>query len=130
LTQQSEFSENEASQPMANIKGPGIFLAQFLRDDPPFNAIRSIARWAADKGYKGLQIPTWDRRVFDLDQAAESKGYCDDYRALLAELGLGPTELAAYLQGQVLAVHPAYEVMFAAFHPPGLSGDARTRVHF
>ena len=111
---------------MATMKGPGIFLAQFLRDDPPFNEIRTIARWAADKGYKGLQIPTWDSRVFDLDQAAESKGYCDDYRGMLAELGLEPTELAAYLQGQVLAVHPAYEVMFEAFHPPGLSGDART----
>ena len=111
---------------MSAIKGPGIFLAQFLRDEPPLNEIRSIARWAAQKGYKGLQIPTWDPRVFDLEQAAESRGYCDDYRGMLAELGLEPTELASYLQGQVLAVHPAYEVMFQAFHPPGLEGNART----
>lgn len=109
------------------MKGPAIFLAQFLRDAPPFNEIGSIARWAADKGYKGLQIPTWDRRVFDLDQAARSQAYCDDYRGMLSELGLEPTELAAYLQGQVLAVHPAYEPMFEAFHPVGLAGNARTR---
>jgi sugar phosphate isomerase/epimerase len=108
------------------IKGPAIFLAQFLRNEAPFNELGSIARWAADKGYKGLQIPTWDRRVFDLDQAADSQAYCDDYRGTLAGLGLQVTELAAYLQGQVLAVHPAYEVMFEAFHPPGLRGAART----
>src|SRR5262249_57141904 len=77
-------------------------------------------------GYKGVQLPAWDRRVIDLDQAAISRAYCDDYRGRLAALGLEATELAGYLQGQVLAVHPAYAVSFSGFHPAGLDGPART----
>ncbi|OPZ14672.1 MAG: Inosose dehydratase [candidate division BRC1 bacterium ADurb.BinA364] len=111
---------------MAKIQGPAIFLAQFMRDEAPFNTLRSIGRWAAGLGYKGVQIPTWDPRCIDLDKAAESKSYAEDYRATLAEIGLQPTELAAHLQGQVLAIHPAYELMFQPFHPEGLSGAART----
>lgn len=111
---------------MPKIKGPAIFLAQFLRDEAPYNNIDNIGRWVAGLGYKGVQIPAWDGRVFDLDQAAASKSYCDEYKGKLAEMGLEPTELAGYLAGQILAVHPAYEVMFEAFHPKGLRGDART----
>lgn len=111
---------------MPKIKGPAIFLAQFLREEEPYNNLENIGKWVAGLGYKGVQIPTWDGRVFDLDKAAESKGYCDDYRGTLREMGLEPTELGGYLAGQVLAVHPAYEVMFEAFHPAGLRGEART----
>ena len=111
---------------MNGILGPGIFLAQFLRDEPPYNDIKTLAPWAARLGYKGLQIPTWDRRVFDLEQAAASQAYCDDFRSLLADCGLCVTELCAALQGQVLALHPAYERMFDAFYPSGLSGTARS----
>ncbi|MBP89391.1 MAG: AP endonuclease [Planctomycetaceae bacterium] len=111
---------------MKTIKGPAVFLAQFLRDEPPYNELHAIAEWFAGLGYKGIQIPAWDPRTIDLDAAAESKTYCDEYRGRLAELGLEPTELAGYLQGQVLAVHPAYELMFEAFHPVGLRGEART----
>jgi sugar phosphate isomerase/epimerase len=111
---------------MNAIQGPGIFLAQFLRDVPPYNDIRTIAPWAASLGYRGLQIPTWDRRAFDLDQAAASQAYRDDYRLLLAGHGLVVTELCSALQGQVLAMHPAYERLFESFHPPGLSGRSRT----
>ncbi|MCI0393216.1 MAG: sugar phosphate isomerase/epimerase [Acidobacteria bacterium] len=106
---------------MNSIQGPAIFLAQFLRDTEPFNSIESISSWASDLGYRGVQVPSWDRRMFDLDRAAESQAYCDDYRGLLAARGLVVTELNAALQGQALAVHPAYEEMFAPFHPPGLS---------
>ncbi len=105
---------------MATIQGPGVFLAQFMRDEPPFHSLLSIGKWFANLGYKGLQIPAWDRRAIDLDLAATSKAYCDDYRGKLAELGLKVTELAGYLQGQVLAMHPAYEQLFEAFHPAGL----------
>jgi len=108
------------------IKGPAIFLAQFLRNESPYDNLRDLGRWVADLGYNGVQIPAWDHRVIDLDQAARSLAYCDDYRAELAAVGLSVTELAGYLQGQVLAIHPAYEVMFQGFHPPGLSGTART----
>jgi len=109
-----------------SIKGPAVFLAQFLRDEAPFDNLENIGQWFAHLGYKGVQLPAWDQRIIDLDQAASSRMYCDDFNATLRGLGLVPTELAGYLQGQVLAVHPAYETMFEGFHPPGLRGKART----
>ena len=111
---------------MPKMKGPAIFLAQFMRDEEPYNNINNIGRWVADLGYRGVQIPGWDPRAIDLGKAAESKTYCDDYRGLLQEMGLEVTEVTGYLAGQVLAVHPAYEIMFEAFHPPGLKGNERT----
>jgi sugar phosphate isomerase/epimerase len=107
------------------MKGPAIFLAQFLRDEPPFNQLESISAWASQLGYRGFQIPTWDARVFDLETAAESTAYCDDFRGTLAAVQTVPTELSAHLQGQVLALHPAYEELFQAFYPQGLRGRAR-----
>jgi sugar phosphate isomerase/epimerase len=109
------------------MKGPAIFLAQFLREQPPYDRLESIVAWAAGLGYRGVQVPTWDTRVFDLDQAAASRAYADDYRAKLGELGLQPSELAAHLQGQALAMHPAYEELFQAFFPQNLRGEARSR---
>ncbi|WP_317168306.1 sugar phosphate isomerase/epimerase family protein [Pelagihabitans pacificus] len=105
------------------MKGPGIFLAQFADNTPPFNTIEGMARWAADLGYTGVQIPTWDARLFDLDTAATSKTYCDDYLGILADKGLEACELASYLQGQVLAMHPAYQKLFQAFYPKGLNAQ-------
>ena len=111
---------------MPKMNGPAILLAQFMRDEKPYNNIENIGRWVAGLGYVGVQIPTWDKRIINLDRAAQSKTYCDDYKGKLKEIGLEPSELGGYLAGQVLAVHPAYEVMFEAFHPAGLKGDART----
>lgn len=110
---------------MQTLKGPGLFIAQFLGNDPPFNQLNTIAQWAADLGYKGLQIPTWDSRVIDLDLAASSKTYCDEYKGKLAEKGLEVIELAAYLQGQVMGIHPAYELLFQSFFPKGLNDSQR-----
>ena len=73
---------------MRTIKGPAVFLAQFASDEAPFNSIEGLAGWASAKGFKGVQIPTWDKRVIDLKQAAESQTYCDDYAGKLAEHGL------------------------------------------
>ena len=111
---------------MKTIKGPGIFLAQFVRDYEPFNSIEGLGKWVADFGYKGVQIPTWESSLIDLDTAATSKDYCDEYRGKLAELGLEIIELGSYLQGQVLAFHPAYAPGFQAFHPEGLKGPEVT----
>ena len=105
---------------MKTIKGPGIFLAQFLRDEEPFNNLEGIAKWVSDLGYKGVQVPSWDARAIDLEKAAESKTYCDEYRGKLKEIGIEVIEVASYLQGQVLAIHPAYETMFQPFFPEGL----------
>jgi sugar phosphate isomerase/epimerase len=110
---------------MAQIKGPAIFLAQFLRDVEPYNNLENIGRWVAGLGYKGVQIPTWDARVIDLDKAAQSKSYCDEYQGKLRDLGLEITELGSQLEGQVLAIHPAYEIAFQPFYPDGLEDKER-----
>jgi sugar phosphate isomerase/epimerase len=112
---------------MSKIQGPGIFLAQFLRDHEPYNNLENIGAWVASLGYKGVQIPTWDKRVIDLDKAAESKSYCEDLQASLDKIGLQVTELAAHLQGQVLAIHSAYETAFGAFYPKGLDDAGRIK---
>jgi sugar phosphate isomerase/epimerase len=106
---------------MKTIKGPAIFLAQFLRDEEPFNTLEGISQWASSLGYIGIQVPAWDPRAIDLSKAAASKIYCDEYKGKLQETGIEVVELGAYLQGQVLAMHPAYTEMFSGFHPKGLN---------
>jgi len=112
---------------MKTLKGPGIFLAQYASDESPFNTLPSIARWASSLGFVGVQIPSNDTRLFDLEQAAESKTYCDDIAGTLAEHGLVVTELSTHLQGQLVASHPAYDRLFDGFAPPALRGNARER---
>jgi sugar phosphate isomerase/epimerase len=111
---------------MKTIKGPGIFLAQFLRDKAPFNTLDGLCGWVASLGYKGIQVPTWDARAIDLDQAAASKDYCDEYRGNVLGHGLEVIELASYLQGQVMAMNEAYAEMFQPFYPSGLNARERT----
>jgi sugar phosphate isomerase/epimerase len=109
------------------IKGPAIFLAQFAADTSPFNELNQISRWAAALGYKGLQIPTWDSRLFDLKLAAESRTYCDEVKGMLADNGVEITELSTHLQGQLVAVHPAYDQAFDGFAPEPLQGSPSAR---
>jgi sugar phosphate isomerase/epimerase len=111
----------------SNIKGPAIFLAQFAGDQEPFNSLPAITRWAANLGYKGVQIPAWDGRLFDLKKCAESQAYADEVRGICAESGVEITELATHLQGQLVAVHPAYDEAFDAFAPPELHGRPKER---
>src|SRR6218665_3067417 len=87
---------------MRTIKGPGVFLAQFAADDAPYNSLPSLALWAADKGFKGVQIPTWDTRLIDMKQAAESQTYCDDIRGMLADHGLQITQIASHITRHLL----------------------------
>ena len=112
---------------MRTIKGPGIFLAQFAGEDPPFNSLASIADWSAGLGYRGIQIPSWDARLFDLATAAQSQGYCDEVRGILEERGLEITELSTHLQGQLVAVHPAYDAQFDGFAPSEVHGRPHAR---
>ncbi len=112
---------------MKTIKGPGIFLAQFAGDEAPFNSLETIAGWAADLGYIGVQIPSWDRRLFDLQRAAESKGYCDEILGIAAVAGVAITELSSHLQGQLVASHPAFDTLLDAFAPPELAGNGKAR---
>ena len=112
---------------MKTVKGPAIFLAQFAADQKPFNKLEDIAGWAAGLGFKGIQIPSWDARLFDLKQAAESQAYCDQLLGMLGDLGLQLTELSTHLQGQLVAVHPAYDLQFDAFAPAEVAGNPKAR---
>ncbi|MFO1149596.1 MAG: sugar phosphate isomerase/epimerase [Alsobacter sp.] len=111
----------------SNVKGPAIFLAQFAGDAKPFNSWDAICKWAAGLGYKGVQVPTWDGRLFDLAKAAASKDYCDKIAGVARKHGLAITELSTHLQGQLVAVNPAYDEAFDAFAPPQVKGKPRER---
>lgn len=115
---------------MKTIQGPGIFLAQFAGDQPPFNTLGGMADWAASLGFTGMQIPAWDRRLFDLARAAESHDYCDEVRGIAANAGLAITEISTHLQGQLVASHPAFETLLDGFAPPEIAGNATARAEW
>ena len=112
---------------MKKIKGPAIFLAQFVSDQEPFSSLSSIADWASSLGYKGVQIPSWDNRIFDLEKASESKSYCDEIIGILKSYDLELTELSTHLQGQLVAVHPAYNIPFDGFAAENVRGNPNKR---
>lgn len=112
---------------MKTIKGPAIFLAQFMGDTAPFNSLDSICSWASSLGYKGIQIPTWETRLIDLEKAANSQSYCDELKGKIAGHGLEITELSTHLQGQLVAVHHAYDHMFDAFAPEVVKNNPSSR---
>ena len=112
---------------MRTIKGPALFLAQFAGDAAPFDSWDGITRWAADCGYEGVQVPSWDARLIDLDRAATSKAYCEDWLGLAAENGVAVTELSSHLQGQLVAVHPAYDLPMDGFAHASVHGDPKGR---
>lgn len=112
---------------MKTIKGPALFLAQFAGDEAPFDSWDSITRWAADCGYVGVQVPSWDARLIDLDKAATSKDYCDELKGKARENGVEVTELSTHLQGQLVASHPAYDEAFDGFAVPAVRGNPGAR---
>jgi len=123
-------SKTKAMQQTANqsgIRGPAIFLAQFAGDDAPFNSLAGMAAWAAELGYCGIQVPTNNPALFDLTKAAQSQTYCDDIAGICADAGVAITELSTHLQGQLVAVHPAYDELFDNFAPPALRGQPKAR---
>ena len=109
------------------IQGPGIFLAQFMSDQAPFNTLSDICQWAASLGYKAVQVPTSDTAFIDLELAANSKDYCDEIKGVVNSAGLEISELSTHLQGQLVAVHPAYSEMFDGFAPKELRGKPSER---
>ncbi|MDD1535399.1 MULTISPECIES: sugar phosphate isomerase/epimerase family protein [unclassified Bradyrhizobium] len=115
---------------MRMIKGPAIFLAQFAGDAAPFNSLDAICGWAASLGYKGIQIPSWDGRLFDLTKASESQTYADEVKGIAARHGLAITELSTHLQGQLVAVHPAYDAAFDGFAAPEVRGNPKARTEW
>ena len=115
---------------MTTIKGPGIFLAQFMGDKAPFNSLETICEWAASLGFKAIQIPTWDSRLIDVQKAAESKTYADELKGKINSYGLEISELSTHLQGQLVAVHPAYDTLFDSFAPDAVKGNSKARTEW
>jgi sugar phosphate isomerase/epimerase len=112
---------------MKTIKGPGIFLAQFIGDQAPFNGLKASCEWAANLGYKGVQLPTLDPRFIDLKLAAESQTYADELSGTVRAAGLEITELSTHLQGQLVAVNPVYDTLFDGFAPEAVRGNPVAR---
>jgi len=112
---------------MKTIKGPGIFLAQFIGDQAPFNSLKASCEWAAGLGYKGVQLPTLDPRFIDLKLAAESQTYADELSGTVRAAGLEITELSTHLQGQLVAVNPVYDTLFDGFAPEAVRGNPVAR---
>ena len=112
---------------MRTIKGPALFLAQFIGDSAPFDSWDGITRWAAEQGYLGVQVPTHDARILDLDRAEASQDYRDEFLGVAQANGVAVTELSTHLQGQLVAVHPAYDAGFDAFAPEALRGRPGAR---
>ena len=112
---------------MKTIKGPAVFLAQFVDKSEPFNSLDGMCKWASELGYKGIQIPTWESSLIDLDKASNSQDYCDELIGKVRSYGLEITELSTHLQGQLVAVHPAYDLMFDVFAPENLHGNVKER---
>ncbi len=115
---------------MTTIKGPAIFLAQFISSVEPYNSLESICRWAKSLGFVGIQLPTLDARFINLRQAAESKTYADELKGRVNECGLEITELSTHLQGQLVAVHPAYNELFDGFAPEAVRGNPQARTEW
>ena len=115
---------------MKTIKGPGIFLAQFVGDKKPFNNLKNICEWASGLGYKAVQIPTWEEGLIDLKKASESKVYCDEIKGIVNETGMEISELSTHLQGQLVASHYAYDKMFDVFAPKTLHGNVKGRTEW
>ena len=109
------------------MKGPAIFLAQFMDDNPPFDTFKSACEQMAEYGYKGVQIPTWDNRCVDLEKLANSKTYAEELKGIANEAGVEITELSTHLQGQLIATHPAYDQMYDGFAPPEVHNNSKAR---
>ncbi|MEO8110214.1 MAG: sugar phosphate isomerase/epimerase [Ginsengibacter sp.] len=112
---------------MKTIKGPGIFIAQFISDEAPYNDLKSICEWAKSLGFTGVQLPTLDDRFIDLKKAAQSKTYAQELKGIVNECGLEITELSTHLQGQLVAVNPAYDKLFDGFAPEELRNNPKAR---
>lgn len=112
---------------MNTLKGPGIFLAQFIDSTSPYNSLEGLASWAANLGFKALQMPCNHKHIFDVEKAAASQQYCDDVKGILAERGLQLSELSTHLEGQLVAVHPAYNQPFAGFAPKAFANNPQAR---
>lgn len=90
---------------MRALKGPGLFLAQYINQQAPFNSLASFSKWVAEMSFTSIQIPcSSDPTLFNLTKAAESRAYCDDVRGILAEAGIGISSLSTQFNGRLAAI--------------------------
>ena len=115
---------------MKTLKGPAIFLAQFMADEVPFDNIESMAKWAAGLGFKGIQVPIGNPNFIDVKVASQSKDYCDDLKGRVQECGVEITELSTHLEGQLVAVHPVYDELFDGFAAEEVRGNPAKRTEW
>lgn len=115
---------------MKTLKGPAIFLAQFMADEDPFDNIESMAQWASRLGFKGIQVPIGNPNFIDVALAAQSKTYCDELKGRVGEQGVEITELSTHLEGQLVAVHPAYDELFDGFAPEEVRNNPSARTEW
>jgi sugar phosphate isomerase/epimerase len=113
---------------MRTIKGPSLFIAQFIDADPQLSTLEGLVAFAAGCKFKALQIPTFFPRIFDLEQAAQSQSYCDDILGVLAKHGLTISELTSQRHGQLMAVNPAYDLTLAHFAPESVRHNPTARL--
>jgi sugar phosphate isomerase/epimerase len=113
---------------MKTIDGPGVFLAQFIAPEPPFDRLCTLAAWAAEKGFRAVQLPTFNPAIFDVENAAESDAYCDEVKGLLAGHGLVISELSTHRPGHVLGAHSVYGDIVDVFLPAGARGSPSARI--
>jgi sugar phosphate isomerase/epimerase len=112
--------------PVRTIKGPAIFVAQYASDKAPFNTLDGICGWASSLGYKGIQLPI-DPRFIDIERAATDADYCDSLQNVFRKHNIELTELSSHLQGQLVAVHPAYDTLFDGFAPAHVHNNPKKR---
>ncbi len=120
----------EKNLKMKTIKGPAIYLAQFMGNDPAKNQLASMCKYFSELGYKGIQLPAWESRLFDLKLAAESKDYCDELKGIASEHHIEIVDMASHLQGQLVAVHPAYDQLFDGFAPETCRNNPKKRTEW
>src|ERR1700722_18435108 len=108
------------------IQGPGLFISQFIGPEPPFNTLGGISHWAAELGFKALQIPVSAVGLSDLAELSERDAIAA-IETILGANGLTVSEVSAHRAGQLLAVHPAYDDVMDALASPDVRGNSRAR---
>ncbi|MBN1553946.1 MAG: sugar phosphate isomerase/epimerase [Phycisphaerae bacterium] len=87
--------------------------------------IETMCELAADMGYDGLELACWGDH-FDVDQAAGSKTYCNNLRALLKKYHLGCWAISHHLAGQ-LVCDPNTDSRSDAFAPKSTHGKPEAK---
>lgn len=84
--------------------------------------LKKVCETMSEMGYDGLELGLVGDH-FDVEKAAKSKAWCDDFKGRLAEHGLGCWALATHLQSQLVC--DEYDSRHAQFAPKALRGDPK-----